>query len=203
MTSVASEPSEKSFTAMSALVHPAFGGTMKSVSVTRWFVLVGFLCASAALANWTEQGEGSSSFKATGPAGFKIVGATKSVAVSDDGKTFTATVKLAEIDTDNSLRNKHMLEDLEAAKYPTCALSVPSEAIKEGVSDAQATGTFSMHGKTKAVPFKYTTKCTAGVCDVEGSADLNLKDFDIKIRSYLGITVKPEVSVSTRFQIKK
>jgi polyisoprenoid-binding protein YceI len=171
--------------------------------VTRWFVLVGFLCASAALASWTKQGESSSAFKATGPAGFKIVGATRSVDVSDDGKVFKVTVKLAEIDTDNGVRNKHMLEDLEATQYPTCALSVPSESIKEGVSDATATGTFAMHGKTKEVPFKYTTKCTAGVCDVEGSADLNLKDFDIKVRSYLGITVKPEVTVSTRFQIKK
>jgi polyisoprenoid-binding protein YceI len=164
---------------------------------------VAALLSTAAWAGWTKQGEGQAAFKASGPAGFKIVGNTRSVDVSDDGKAVTVTIKLADIDTDNSLRNRHMLEDLEATKFPLVSLSVPSAAIKEGATDADGTGTFTLHGKSKDIPFKYSVKCAADACDVEGAADLNLKDYDVKIRSYLGITVKSEISVSTKFQIKK
>lgn len=166
-------------------------------------MLVGLLLIpTLALARWSQQGEGLANFKAVGPAGFKILGKTKAVDVSDDGKSLTVTIKLADLDTDNGLRDQHMLEDLEAAKFPTCSLGVPLEALKEGASNAQAKGTFSLHGKSKEVPFTYTATCTGGVCDVEGTADVNLKDYDVKVRSYLGITVKPEVRVAARFQVK-
>lgn len=172
-------------------------------STSRSFALACALCATLAFAGWTKQGDGQANFKAIGPAGFKIVGSAKSLEVKDDGSNLLVTVKLADLDTDNSLRNKHLLEDLEAAKFPVCTLTVPLAALQEGATDLVAQGTFSLHGKSKTVPFKYTSKCAQGVCDVEGSADLNLKDFEIKVRSYLGITVKPEVSVSAKFQVKK
>lgn len=171
--------------------------------ISRSLSLSCVLCATVAFAGWSKQGEGQASFKATGPAGFKIVGIAKNLEVQDDGSTLLVTVKLADLDTDNSLRNKHMLEDLEAAKFPVCTLTVPLAALKEGATDTVAQGTFSLHGKSKDLPFKYTAKCAQGVCEVEGSADLNLKDFEVKVRSYLGITVKPEVSVSAKFQVKK
>lgn len=160
------------------------------------------LLSTAAWAGWTRQGDAAASFKATGPAGLKIVGTAPSLEVKDDGKDFTVVVKLADVDTDNSLRNRHMLEDLEAEKFPLATLTVPVETVKEG-ADVEARGSFTMHGKTREVPFRYTSKCSGGVCQVEGSADLNLKDFDIKIRSYLGITVKSEISVTTKFQMKR
>lgn len=161
------------------------------------------LSASLAFAGWSKQGDSQAAFKATGPAGFKIVGSTKNVDVKDDGTNLAVAIKLGDLDTDNSLRNKHMLEDLEAEKFPLCSLTVPVASLKEGSSDVEGKGTFTLHGKTKDIPFKYTSKCNGGVCDVEGSADLNLKDYDIKIRSYLGITVKSEVSVTIKFQVKK
>ena len=166
-------------------------------------LVLSLLSSVGALAAWTAQGTGQASFKATGPAGFKIVGVSKTVDIKDDGKMLTVTVKLADIDTDNSLRDRHMLDDLEATKFPSCSLSVALEGLKEGATGAEGKGTFSIHGKTKDIPFKYTSKCNAEVCDVEGSAELNLKDYEVKIRSYLGITVKPEVMVSTKFQVKK
>jgi len=167
------------------------------------FAALAALLASSAWAGWTRQGDAVASFKATGPAGLKIVGSAPAVDVKDDGKDLTVVVKLADIDTDNSLRNRHMLEDLEAEKFPLATLTVPVGSVKEGAADVEARGTFTMHGKSREVPFHYTSKCNAGTCEVEGSAELNLKDFDIKIRSYLGITVKPEVSVTTHFQMKK
>jgi polyisoprenoid-binding protein YceI len=174
---------------------------MKAVSLK---CLMVFLCvSSSALAGWTKQGEAGASFKAVGPAGFKIVGLAKSLEVTDDGKSLTVSLKLSDIDSDNSLRDRHMLEDLEATKFPSCSLAVPLDVLKEGAADAEGKGTFSIHGKSKDIPFKYTAKCSAGVCDIEGSAAVNLKDYDVKIRSYLGITVKPDITVSAKFQVKK
>lgn len=177
--------------------------TRRTPSVSHSMLLWALVASGTALAGWTKAGEATARFKATGPAGFKIIGVSKTVEVADDGKALTVSVKLADLDTDNALRNRHMQEDLEAAKFPACALSVPLDTLKEGVTDFDGKGTFALHGKTKEVPFKYTAKCAGEVCDVEGSAELNLKDYEVKVRSYLGITVKPEVTVSAKFQVKR
>ncbi len=174
-----------------------------SSSFVRVLTLSVVAVATVAFAGWSRSGEALASFKATGPAGFKIVGATKNLDIKDDGTTLTVAIKLTDIDTDNSLRNKHMLEDLEAEKMPACSLTVPLASLKEDGKDAEAKGTFALHGKTHEVTFKYTSSCADGVCSIDGATDINLKDYDVKVRSYLGITVKSEVSVTAKFQLKK
>jgi polyisoprenoid-binding protein YceI len=174
-----------------------------------WWTGVGLcvLVGAAASAGWSKSGTAEATFKAIGPAGFKIIGKTSAVDVADDGTSLTVTVKLKEIDTDNSLRNTHMQEDLEADKYPLVTLKVPLAFLQvpdDGKSvEAQSRGVFGLHGQSKEIPFKYKASCKGGTCDVEGSADINLKDYGVKVRSYLGITVKPEVSVAAKFQLKK
>ncbi|MGV3622471.1 MAG: YceI family protein [Archangium sp.] len=169
----------------------------------RLALLSSLLTASLAFAGWTQEGPGSATFDAKGNVGLKIHGVAKKATVTDDGKNLTVTVKIADVDTENGLRNSHMAEDMEATKYPDIVLSVPLDGLKldDGTS-ATAKGTFTIHGKSKEVPFKYKVSCK-GACTVDGSADLNLKDFDVKIRSYLGVTVKPEITVGANFTIKK
>ncbi|MFZ5444822.1 MAG: YceI family protein [Myxococcota bacterium] len=164
------------------------------------------LSASLAFAGWTQQGDGTATFDARGPAGFKIHGENKKVSVTDDGKALKVSLNLKDVDTDNDLRNKHMLEDVGAEQFPTMSLSVPVEQLKaeDGkATSGEATGTVAMHGQTKQVTFKYTADCKAGVCAVDGTANLNLSDYGIKIRSYLGITVKPDIVVGAKFSVKK
>ncbi|PZR18579.1 MAG: hypothetical protein DI536_01480 [Archangium gephyra] len=169
----------------------------------RLALLSSLLTASLAFAGWTQEGAGSATFDAKGTVGLKIHGEARKVAVADDGKNLSVTVKIADVDTDNGLRNSHMAEDMEATKYPDIVLTVPLAAIKlEDGAGGTAKGTFTLHGKSKEVPFKYTVSCK-GACTVDGSADLNLKDFDVKIRSYLGVTVKPDITVGAKFTIKK
>lgn len=176
-------------------------GSMRLIS------LLTLSLAGVAQAAWIQQGDGSASFDAKGPAGFKIHGEAKKVVVTDDGKALKVTLLIKDIDTDNSLRNGHMQEDTGAAQYPELSLSVPLEALKvpaDGASvEAETKGTFGMHGQTKEIPFKYKATCTAGVCAIEGSANVNVNDYGVKIRSYLGVTVKPEVVVGAKFSVKK
>lgn len=176
------------------------------MSMFRAVFSLSVLSASLAFAGWTQDGDGSATFDAKGPAGFKIHGEAKKLAVADDGKALTVTLALKDVDTDNDLRNKHMFEDIGAEQFPKMTLAVPLEQLKSEdgkTTSAEATGTVTMHGQSKQVPFKYTANCKGGTCAIEGSANLNLSDYGIKIRSYLGITVKPDISVGAKFSVKK
>jgi polyisoprenoid-binding protein YceI len=163
------------------------------------------LTASLAFA-WTQDGDGEASFDAKANVGLKIHGECKKVKVADDGKALSVTIAIADIDTDNSLRNKHMSEDMHSDKFPNIVLTVPLDKLKVpdgGKSvEAEAPGSFNIHGVTKDVTFKYKATCS-GSCEVEGSAAINLSDFGVKVRSYLGATVKPDITVAAKFKVKK
>ena len=161
------------------------------------------LSASLAFAGWTQDGTATVTFDAKGPAGFKIHGASEKVTIADDGTTLKVSTKMTDVDTDNGLRNKHMLEDAHATENPIVTLSVPDASLKESGSALEATGTLELNGQKKETKFTYTPKCDKGSCEIEASANLNLGDFGIKIRSYLGVTVKPEIVIGAKFKVKK
>lgn len=164
---------------------------------------------ASAFAGWAKgDAVPSASFSGTGPMGFKIDGKTKAVDVKDDGKTLSVIVNLKDLDTGITLRDKHMRDKyIEVEKFPEAKLDVPLDALKvpeDGKAlDGEGKGTFSVHGQSKEIAFKYKATCKAGVCDVEGTADINYKDYGINVPSYMGITVKPELVVRTTFQLKK
>jgi polyisoprenoid-binding protein YceI len=168
---------------------------------TRSFFALALLTASAAFAAWTQDGDGSFTFDAKGPAGFKIHGESKKLTVTDDGTNMKVQLKLEDVDTDNSLRNRHMLEDMKAKENPLVTLSVPTASLSE--KGGEATGTMELNGQKKETRFSYTTKCSGSSCEVEGTAPVNLNDFGIKIRSYMGVTVKPDIVVNTKFKVTK
>lgn len=172
--------------------------------ITRWTLVAGAVAASVALAGWTKSGEASAGFTGTGPAGFKIEGKTKLVEVKDDGTNFTVTVGLKDLDTGISLRDSHMRDKyIEIAKFPDATLVVPTASLKESGDEAEGQGTFTVHGVSKPVTFKYKASCKAGTCDVEGTAGVNIKEHGINVPSYMGITVKPDITVKVAFQVKK
>ncbi len=180
-------------------------------TISRSLLFGSVLMSSLAFAGWTQDGEATATFDAKGPAGFKIHGVAEGknakgepkVSVTDDGKNLKISLKIEDIDTDNGLRNKHMAEDTQAKDFPKVTLSVPLASLKETGQSNEATGTFEMHGQSKETKFTYTPKCAGGRCEIDGSANLNLNDFGIKVRSYLGVTVKPEITVGAKFAVKK
>ena len=161
------------------------------------------LTAGVSFAGWVQDGSGNLTFDAKGPAGFKIHGTSEKLTVLDDGKSFKVAVKIEDIDTDNSLRNGHMQEDMHATDFPTITLTVPTSSLKESGGPIETTGTFEVNGQKKDAKFTYTPKCTGNTCEIEGSAPINLTNFGIKIRSYLGVTVKPDIMVGAKFKVTK
>ena len=165
--------------------------------------------AGAAAAGWSRTAATAETrFTGTGPAGFKIEGKTNDVVVSDDGTVLKVVVGLAKLSTGISLRDTHMREKyLEIEKFPTVALTVPLASLsipKDGsTGEGDVTGLVTLHGVTKERLVHYKGSCTAGVCDVVGTLPLNMNEHGISVPSYLGITVKPAITVTTTFQVKR
>jgi polyisoprenoid-binding protein YceI len=168
-------------------------------------VSVGF--ALSAFAGWSVKGEPSVGFTATGTVGLKFDGTATKVAVKDDGTATTITVAIKDLETGIGLRNRHMAEDLESEKYPDIKLNLPNEALKaltDGKTlEGDGKGSMTLHGKTKDIAFKYKATCAAGSCDIDANGTISLADFDVKVRSYMGITVKPDVSIRAKLALAK
>jgi polyisoprenoid-binding protein YceI len=170
--------------------------------------VLGALLASPALADVEKVGDALASFSGKGPAGFRLEGKTNELRVSDDGQKVVFTVPLAKLETGISLRDRHMREKyLEVEKYPDAVLEVPWSGIKvpepgKTVTD-KTKGTMSLHGKTKEVAVNYTVAAMGNTYQVTGTVPLNIKDFDINVPSYLGVTVKPDIETNVAFSVRK
>jgi hypothetical protein len=57
----------------------------------------------------------------------------------------------------------------------------------------------SLHGKSKDVQVKYRILRTGNSYQVTGNIPLNLKDYDIDVPSYLGVTVQPDIDAKASF----
>lgn len=164
--------------------------------------LLTFSLVAAAKLNKT--GSATTTFKLAGPAGLSISGKTSDMSLADDGTTLTLTVPLANISTGIGLRDEHTKAAVEADKYPNVSLAVPRANLKfpaDGAdSSGDAKGSMTFHGTTKDVTFHYAAKRQGTTYTVTGSATINVDDFGVKRPSYLGVTVKPDVSIGTAFQ---
>jgi polyisoprenoid-binding protein YceI len=168
--------------------------------------LAGMLTVSlAAYAKLSRKGDASTAFKAAGPAGLSIAGTTSDMSIADDGSTITITVPLANLSTGIGLRDEHTRKAIEVDKYPTTTLTVPRASLKFPASGADssgdAKGTFTLHGTTKDATFHYAATNSGGTISVKGNTTVNVDDYGIKRPSYLGVTVKPDVEITTSFQV--
>jgi polyisoprenoid-binding protein YceI len=144
------------------------------------------------------------SFTAIGPGGMQIVGTSDDLTVGDDASNIKVSVPLSKVTTGIGLRDRHMHEKyLEVAKFPNAELSVSRAALHVPTagqsSDGDVPGTMTMHGQSKTVTIHYSAKRDGNVLHIVGSAPLNMNAFGIETPSYMGVKVKPDVSVSVAF----
>lgn len=150
-------------------------------------------------------GESKLVFKATGPAGLSFEGKNRDIAVKESGSNVVLTVKLDGFTTGIALRDRHMKEKyLETPKYPTATFEVDKSKLKfpsGGSVSATTEGKLTLHGVTRPVKVTYRAEGDSKRAKVDGTAQLNMKDFKIEVPSYLGVTVKPNVNVEVQFGI--
>ncbi len=162
--------------------------------------------SSVASAQLARIGEASATFSALGPAGLKIEGKTSELEASEaDGKVLIS-VPLANLDTGISLRNKHMREKyLQVGQFPKADLVIGRASLKLPEEGAEVTATapaeLSLHGQKHPVTIRYTAKRSQGVYAVTGATQLNIQEYGINVPSYLGVTVKPDISIAVQFSL--
>jgi YceI-like domain len=180
---------------------------MKSGGHLIWRVslVVGLVMPLAASAKLSNPGNAEVSFTALGPAGMKIVGTENEVKVLENGPAIVVSVPLVKLQTGISIRDEHMRKYLQTEQFPMGELEVSRASLKIPAAGqsvtADAVGTMKLHGKTKPTAFHYTVSRDGSHMKVVGTTHVNMGDFGISVPSYLGITVKPDVEITTRFEI--
>jgi len=170
--------------------------------------LLAVLLSVPALAAVDKVGTSSATFSGKGPAGFKLDGKTEDLKVKEDGKSVTVTVPLKDLTTGIELRDSHMRDKyLEVGKYPDAVFELPYASVTlpaDGKkTSGKGKGKLTLHGKTKEVPFTYTIQRKGDTYTANGTMPVNLKDHDISVPNYLGVTVKPDIETAVTFQFKK
>jgi polyisoprenoid-binding protein YceI len=154
-------------------------------------------------AQLTRSGSPEVSFTATGTLGFSMVGKTSELNVSDSAQAITVAVDTTALSTGIGVRDTHMKNYLEVDKFKATSLSVSKSALKipaaGQTTSGDADGTLSLHGQTHPVKFHYTAKRDGNKFAVDGTMNVNMNDFGIVVKSYLGITVKPKVDINVHF----
>ncbi len=119
------------------------------------------------------------------------------------------SVPLAAMDTWNGLRNKHMRNAFEADKFPNITFKFSSaaattEPLSETPLAVELKGLWQMHGVTREIvlPVKLEKVRGTDVVHVQGDFFLSLKDYNVKVPSFLGLKVEDRVSVHLNFNLK-
>ena len=139
-------------------------------------------------------------FTASGPGGLRIEGVTHQLSAEEKDGAFVFTVPLASVGTGIALRDRHMHEKyLEDDRFPTATLSVPRAGLKlpaDGATqEGDAPGQFDVHGVTHAVTVHYRATRHGAKHTLDATFPARLTDHGIQVPSYLGVTVKPDLTV--------
>jgi polyisoprenoid-binding protein YceI len=152
--------------------------------------------------------ESSVTVLAHGPAGLRIEGKSATLSFEEDASELTFRVPLAPIETGIGLRDRHLREMLEAEKFPAAVLRVPRSGLSfpadQAPTEGTARGELNLHGQSRPVQVQYRAEMgKAGVTKVRGSMRIDMRDFEIKSPSYLGVTVAPEVEVKVELSLEE
>ncbi|MEY3323270.1 MAG: hypothetical protein RLZZ417_2853 [Bacteroidota bacterium] len=104
-----------------------------------------------------------------------------------DTKTFkkvAVSTNVADFDSENSSRDSHGLEVLEAIKFPKVTFSSTLiEKLKEG--KLKISGKLNFHGKSKDITFEGDYKLTDKELTVTGGFPVSMTEFEVERPSFM------------------
>lgn len=109
-------------------------------------------------------------------------------------------VRWADIDTKNGTRNRHMLQTVEAERFPVIRFDVT--AVRPG-ADTVA-GTLTLHGVTRPVVWPVTVRVGTDSVSVAADFSVDMRDYGIKppVRFVIA-RMGPVVQVHVRLGFRK
>lgn len=141
-----------------------------------------------------------------GPAGLSILAKSSSASVDDSSDTLVITIPSASFKTGISLRDDHMRKAIETDRYDSVKLVLQDSTLKyPGIDDSTSgdvMGDLTFHGVTKKISVHYDAAMDCeGHIGVSSKFNINMRDFDVEPPSYFGVSVKPNLSVSTKMRL--
>jgi polyisoprenoid-binding protein YceI len=130
----------------------------------------------------------------------RILGTAPGVTANEDHGRITFTAPVAQLDTGNSMRNRHLRERFKADRYPNIVLVLERGRLKR-IEDNQAatgevTGDFTLAGATHPVTIAYRVNRTGSDYGVHASFRVNINDFGLETPCFAGVCVDPNVGVT-------
>jgi polyisoprenoid-binding protein YceI len=118
-----------------------------------------------------------------------------------DTKTFrkvAVSTNVADFDSDNSSRDSHALEVLDAIKYPKVTFgSTAIESTKDG--KLKISGKLNFHGKAKDITFEADYKFTDKEINVSGGFPVSMTEFEVERPSFM--LIKTDDILEIKFNI--
>jgi polyisoprenoid-binding protein YceI len=156
------------------------------------------------VSSWTISGDYVLSFDTTGAEGtFQgLEGEIIFDPNAPENSSMNVLVDVKTIDTGNSTKNRHALNEkwFDVANYPT--ISFVSSSVKKSTAGYLVTGELTLHGvkKSVAIPFSFQEKAGAGV--FEGAFEVDRKDYGIE-GNFFGFAVGKSVEIKLRVPVRK
>jgi polyisoprenoid-binding protein YceI len=123
-----------------------------------------------------------------------------SVIVTDDAKKnisqVAVSVKVSTFDSKNANRDSHMMETVEAIKYPS--ITFTSSSIKQEGNKLTVTGNLNFHGVNQVISFVANFNNQNNKIEVIGGFSVKITQFNIKPPSLMGMETKDEIKLDFR-----
>ncbi|RRB10204.1 YceI family protein [Larkinella knui] len=125
------------------------------------------------------------------------------VIVIDDAnriESVAAATKVSSFDSDNTNRDSHALEKMEALKYPKVTFT--SNDIQQQGTNLTVKGNLTFHGVTKPVVIQGTRQDDNSQVTVKGDFDINLSDYKVEKPSLMMVPVDEKVKLKVLLVFK-
>lgn len=110
-----------------------------------------------------------------------------------EAQTVKFAFNFADLDSDEPKRDKKMLGWMDVDTHPSAHFELTKVVDRDGMKIGM--GTFYMHGVTKDIEVPFSIKRDGKTILIDGTAEFDYMDWDLKKVRLLIFTVKPELKV--------
>ena len=115
-------------------------------------------------------------------------------------ESVAAATKVSSFDSDNTNRDSHALEKMEALKYPKVTFT--SNDVQQQGANLTVKGNLTFHGVTRPVIIQATRQDDNAQMTIKGDFEIRLSDYKVEKPSLMMVPVNEEVKVKLQIVFK-